>query len=179
MVRLLGPRLLVASIVCFAALAGRPAAASTETAVKAAFLPKFARYVTWPPSARPAPGQTLQLCTIGGDPFGRLLDQAAIAQSVDGHPIAVRRVASAAAAQGCHVVFVSGSSQPAGQILAALGRRPILTVTDARTSGQRGIIHFAVVGGRVRFFVDNVAAAQRQLSISSRLLDLAVAVRSQ
>jgi hypothetical protein len=36
-----------------------------------------------------------------------------------------------------------------------------------------------VVGGRVRFFVDNVAAAQRQLSISSRLLDLAVAVRSQ
>jgi hypothetical protein len=161
-------------------MAGQPAEASTsETAVKAAFLPKFARYVTWPPNARPGPGQTLQLCTIGGDPFGQLLDHAAISQSADGRRITVRRVASAAAADNCHVVFVSGrSGQPAGQILAALGNRPVLTVTDARSSRERGIIHFAVVGGRVRFFVDNVAAAQRQLAISSRLLELAVAVRS-
>jgi hypothetical protein len=64
-------------------------------------------------------------------------------------------------------------------MLASIGRQPILTVTDARAGSNRGIIHFATVSGRVRFFIDEAAAAQRGLSISSRLLNLAVAVRTR
>jgi hypothetical protein len=99
---------------------------------------------------------------------------------VDGHPIVVRRLASAAGARGCHLAFVGGSpQQPTGQMLAALGGQPVLTITDSRSGPQRGIIHFALVSGRVRFFIDEAAAAQRGLSISSRLLGLAVAVRTR
>jgi hypothetical protein len=64
-------------------------------------------------------------------------------------------------------------------VLAAVRGLPILTITDARSGTQRGIIHFALVSGRVRFFIDEAAAAQRGLSISSRLLNLAVAVRTR
>lgn len=153
-------------------------AQASESAVKAAFLPRFARYVTWPPAARPSGGEPFTLCVIGGDPFGRALDQAARGQSIDGRRIVVRRLSSAAGGGGCHVAFVEGSrTDPAGEILAALGRRPILTVTDARNGSQRGIIHFSVVSGRVRFFIDEAQAAQRGLSVSSRLLALAVGVR--
>jgi hypothetical protein len=154
--------------------------APSETSVKAAFVPRFARYVTWPPSGRPGPGAPVVLCIFGRDPFGSLLDQAARSQGVDGHPIIVRRLTSAAGARGCHLAFVGGSAQqPTGQMLAALGAQPILTITDAGSGPQRGIIHFALVSGRVRFFIDEAAAARRGLSISSRLLGLAVAVRTR
>jgi YfiR/HmsC-like len=41
------------------------------------------------------------------------------------------------------------------------------------------MIHFTVAGGRVRFFIDEAAAAERGLSISSRLLALALGVRQR
>jgi len=151
---------------------------TTDVAVKAAFLPRFARYVTWPAGATPKGGDPFVLCVIGSDPFGSMLDQAAASQVIDGRRIIVRRLDSAAGANVCQVAFVDGSrSEPAGQLIAALGHAPVLTVTDAANGGQRGIIHFAVVNGRVRFFIDQQAAAQRGLTISSRLLALALGVK--
>ena len=41
------------------------------------------------------------------------------------------------------------------------------------------MIHFTISGGRVRFFIDEAAAAQRGLVISSRLLALALGVRQR
>ena len=159
-------RLLLGGLILVAAL-GAPSAAlaqASETAVKAAFLPRFARYITWPPASRPAAGQPFNLCVIGSDSFGSLLDNAAAGQTADGHRIVVRRLSSASAAVGCHVAFVQGSrTQPAGQVLAALSRKPVLTVTDS-SSGQRGIIHFSIVNSRVRFFVDEAKAADRGLT---------------
>lgn len=158
-----------------AMLAGGVARAEvSDVAVKAAFLPKFARYVTWPGSARS--GQIV-ICVIGDDPFGNMLNQAAAGQQVDGRSFVVRRLASASGASDCAIAFVDGAH--AGDNLAALGRLPILTVTDARSSGQRGVIHFAIVDGRVRFFIDNAQAQARGLTISSRLLALAIGVNQR
>lgn len=150
----------------------------SEAAVKAAFLPRFARYVTWPPTSTPKAGESFILCVIGDDRFGRLLDDAVRAQSIEGRSVTVRRLQDGANAGACHVAFVAGTKQqPVGQLLAAIGRRPILTVTDASNGGQRGMIHFSIQSGRVRFFIDQGAAQQRGLNISSRLLALAVGVK--
>jgi len=179
---MLGPRCLGLMIVAaaLAASASAAGAQTSETTVKAAFLPRFARYVTWPPSARPQGSAPFNLCVIGGDPFGAALDQATRSQSVDGRRIVVRRLDSAAGAAACHIAFVEGSpGRPVGQLLAALANRPILTVTDAGNGGQRGIIHFSIVSGRVRFFIDEAAAAQRGISVSSRLLALAVGAKQR
>ena len=155
-----------------------PAAARSavsDSAVKAAFLPRFARYVTWPASALSS--GPIVICVIGDDPFGRMLNEAAASQQVDGRSFVVRHMSSASGASDCAIAFVDGGRS--GEILAALGRQPILTVTDARTSDQRGVIHFAVVGGRVRFFIDNAEAQARGLTISSRLLALAIGVNQK
>ena len=49
-----------------ATAAALPAQAQpTEEAVKAAFLPKFPRYVSWPAGAAPGPGRPYRLCVIG------------------------------------------------------------------------------------------------------------------
>ena len=149
----------------------------SDVAVKAAFIPRFARYVTWPPSAPANGAGPITVCVIGDDPFGGALEQAAASQSVDGRPVVVKRLTSAATASGCAIAFVDGAHT--GEILAALARLPVLTVTDSRGSAEHGIIHFAIVGGRVRFFIDNAQAQARGLTISSRLLALAIGVNQK
>jgi hypothetical protein len=167
--------ILLASLAAPWLAGGAAHAAVSDTAVKAAFIPKFARYVTWPASA--SGGGPLAICVIGEDPFGNALDEAAASQSVDGRPLVVKRLSSAGGASVCAIAFVGGSH--AGETLAALGRQPILTVTDSRSSAQRGIIHFAIVDGRVRFYIDNAKAQARGLTISSRLLALAIGVNQR
>jgi hypothetical protein len=149
----------------------------SDAAVKAAFLPRFARYVTWPAGAQPGGGQPIVICVIGEDPFGNALNRAIAGQQVDGHGFVVKRLASAAGASGCSIGYIAGTRT--GQTLAALGRQPVLTVTDSRNSAQRGIIHFAIVNGRVRFFIDTAQAQARGLTISSRLLALAIGVSAK
>ena len=174
-------RLCVAMTLCLG-LAAPPARAQqpTEEAVKAAFLPKFARYVGWPQRVQLGPGAPFQLCVIGRDPFGRMLDSAAATEQIDGHRVAVRRLPTAAGAGACHLAFVQGAA-PAdtGRLLLTLRSQPVLTITDARAGPQRGMIHFTMVSGRVRFFIDEAEAAARGLSISSRLLALAAGVRQR
>lgn len=167
--------LLLCAIAAFLLAPAAARSAVSDSAVKAAFLPRFARYVTWPASARS--NGPITICVIGDDPFGRMLDDAASSQQVDGRSFVVRHLASTSGASDCAIAFVDGGRS--GEILAALGRQPILTVTDARTSSQRGVIHFAVVGGRVRFFIDNAQAQARGLTISSRLLALAIGVNEK
>ena len=152
----------------------------TEDAVKAAFIPKFARYVQWPPTSHPESRQPLILCVIGRDPFGRMLDQAAAGESIGGRGIVLRRFATPDGAQICHFAFVRGATgAETSRYLQSLRGRPILTITDSRAGPQRGMIHFTVANGRVRFFIDDAAAAERGLNISSRLLALALGVRQR
>src|SRR5205085_2915967 len=116
----------------------------------------------------------------GRDPFGPMLDQAASSELIDGHAVTVRRMATADRAAGCQLAFVEGASaQETSRLLLALRSQAILTVTDGRAGPQRGMIHFTIVGGRVRFFIDDAEAAGRGLSISSRLLALAAGVRGR
>jgi len=176
-----GNRHLLALAALATVLAAAPARAQlTEEQVKAAFLPRFARYVGWPAASQPTPGSAFQLCVIGRDPFGRMIEQAAASESIDGRGVQVRRLPSAAGAAACHLAFVQGTA-PAdtGRLLLALRRFPVLTVTDGRAGPQRGMIHFTIVSGRVRFFIDEAEASERGLSISSRLLALAAGVRQR
>lgn len=146
--------------------------------VEAAYLAKFARYVTWPQTRRG--DGNLQLCIVGQDPFGRTLDQAAAGERIAGRSISVRRTASERGAAGCHIAYVQGASQAETRsLLNSLSAYPVLTVTSSRGGSRRGIVHFVVQDQRVRFYIDEARAARQGLSISSRLLALALAVNRE
>ena len=167
--------LLAVALLCTAAHAA--AAQPSDMAVKAAFLSKFGSYVGWPGSAATGP---INLCLIGSDPFGRLVEEAVRGQHAGGRPLRLQRLANAEGAGGCHIAFVQGASAAAtGAMLTALRGKPVLTVTDSRGGGQQGMVHFVIHQGRVRFHIDDAGAAQSRLSISSRLLGLAVSVRQR
>jgi hypothetical protein len=150
---------------------------SVEYGVKAAYLQKFAPFVAWPSSAFTSPTSPFLLCVLGRDPFGTTLDQAVSGQSIGGHPMVVRRLDHVDGASGCHILYLGTSrSQSAAAALQAVRGAPTLTVTDGAPAGA--VIQFAVKGSRVRFDIDIGAAAANRLTISSKLLALAMSVRS-
>ena len=160
-------------LVLVVAAAGQPPAAAQplEYAVKAAYLVKFPNYVEWPAPVFATPTAPLVLCVVGEDPFGSVLDEAATGQQVQGHPLVVRRLKAPARDSGCHVAYVAGDRR-AETLRGAAGT---LVVTDGAATA--GIIHFVVRDNRVRFTVDDEAAAQSGLVISSKLLNVALSVK--
>jgi hypothetical protein len=150
-------------------------AQSLENAIKATFLYKFALYVEWPGGAFTTAASALSLCVIGEDPFSATLDTALNGQRVDGRDVVVRRVKTVE--PDCHIVFAGGDDAELKQTLATARGRSVLTVTDNRNGASAGIINFVVKDNRVRFTIDDAAAAQNGLNISSKLLSLALDVK--
>jgi uncharacterized protein DUF4154 len=149
-----------------------------EFAVKAAFITKFVPFVGWPNGALAGPRGPFRICVAGRDPFGNLLDRAADQQSVAGHPVIVQHVRVVARTSGCQVLYAAGTpEQSVADMLAAVRGTPVLTLTDrAPDPKSRGMINFIISDNRVRFEIDEAAAEQSGLAISSKLLSLAVRV---
>jgi hypothetical protein len=78
---------------------------------------------------------------------------------------------------GCHILFVAGDGgDGAGEALRAITHEPVLTVTDGDGGVNNSIIQFVMVAGRVRFMIDQNAAQNSGIAISSKLLEQAVNV---
>jgi hypothetical protein len=151
------------------------AQSASEVAVKAAFLLKFSAYIDWPAGAGP-----MTLCTVGRNVLGGALERAASGQHIGGRPVQVRRLDTIARGSGCDLAYLTGSAhQSVPAALAATGSAPVLTVTDGRWSNVRGMIHFQIASNRVRFHIDDQQAAASGLSVSSKLLSLALSVRQR
>jgi hypothetical protein len=171
----------VASVAMLLVSAGAAAAQFQEYQVKAAYLYKFVPFVDWPANAFATPTSPLQLCLAGEDRFGSLLDRAVANQRLGARPLQLRRIDKAEKAAGCHVVYVGGSrTESVAAGLAVLRGKPVLTVTDGAIAGtDRGVIHFVARNNNIRFEIDDQAAARQGLTISSKLLSLAVAVKAR
>ena len=155
------------------ALASPPQRQSLEYSVKANYLVRFAAFVEWPQRSFATSQSPVVICVVGRDPFRGGLERAARAQTAYGRPLAVRHPGTAEAAAGCHILYVG---QGGGRLVPD-GARPILLVTDAAVSADRGVIHFVISDERVRFHIDLQTASRSGLSINSRLLNLALSVR--
>lgn len=150
----------------------RAAETSLEFAVKAAYLYKFAPFVTWPASL-PAKN-AFDLCLSGSDEVTRMTPEFVAGQTINGKPIAIRNLAGGDAPDGCQILYVA-NAPGAGLLLDSVRNKPILTVADSALHGH-SVIEFAMVEHHVRFNIDNGLATAAGLSISSKLLSLANAV---
>lgn len=154
------------------------AAPLLEVAVKAAYIAKFAPFVVWPERSFAAPDAPLAICVQGADPFDGMLDRLTAGKSVGAHAIIVRRLSRIDPDSGCHIAYLAGSSaQSPAAALKAVERQPVLTVTDTKANGGKGIVNLVLIGGRVRFLIDVERAREAKLGISSKLLALALEVK--
>jgi len=147
-------------------------ASPSEYQLKAVFLFHFAQFVEWPEGAFTAPGAPLVIGVLGEDPFGRYLDETVQGETVNGHPLVVRRYRQVDEITTCHILFVNRPA-PAGleRVLDSLKGRAILTVGDAdRFAGRGGMIRFVTDHNKVRLRINLAVAEAANLKLSSKLL---------
>lgn len=177
--------LFITLAVAFTASPGRAdaAPAPTEYEVKAAYLFNFAKFVTWPPPAFATPDEPLRVGILGDDPFGGQFAEIVADRKVQGRRLVIVRGSTVAALSSCHVLFISSSEQERlGKIVAELRRAGshALTVADQDdTAVSTVMIRFVVDDNKVRFAINPKAAAEAGLSISSKLLSLAMNTRNR
>jgi YfiR/HmsC-like len=149
-----------------------------ESAVKAAYLSKFGMFVAWP-KPTPAASEPLVVCVAGENPFGDFLNKAVRGQRVAERPVVARYVREVTRETGCDILYVAATDRAsAAGMLNAVNGAAVLTVTDAAPDDRsRGIIDFVVQNQRVRFTIDDSAAAKNGITISSHLFSLALSVR--
>jgi YfiR/HmsC-like len=169
---------LVFSVACML-LAPTVRAQVDEYAVEAAFLYKFGLFVEWPDSAFSSPASPVNLCIVGDDPFGKSLDTVVAGAQVKGRNVVVRRLQTVGRNPSCHILYAGGSEeQSKAQIIQTVRGSNVLTVSDGQESEpDTAIINFVIADKRVRFDIDDEAAAENNMLISSQLMNLALNVK--
>ena len=155
----------------------RPVRAAEEYQVKAAFLLNFTKFVGWPEGAFEDEHSPLGICILGDDPFGSTLNEMVKGETINGHAVEIRRIRRAPASKECRVLYIARSEKEAARVLAETGPG-ILTVGEGEMFLRYGgIIAFVVEDRRVRFDIDQRAAAKAMLTLSSQLMMVARSVQ--
>ena len=146
----------------------------TEYRIKTAFLYNFSRFVSWPEAVLQDRSK-FSLCTLGGTLFGEQLDTLT-GKTVHGKTLVVKRFDRPEDILDCQLVFI-GQSDELGETLWILKERPVLTVSDAAAFTEKGgMIQFKVIDNKIRFRINVDAARAAGLTISSKLLSLAISI---
>ncbi len=78
--------------------------ASVEYKIKAGYLYNFTKFITWPEERNP----TFNICIIGKDPFGAIIDPIEQRTAMD-RPIKLLRTEHYDESLECHIVFFSNT----------------------------------------------------------------------
>lgn len=153
----------------------RAADESLEYQVKAAFLLNFTKFVEWPRSAFEAADSPIAICVLGDDPFGTALDQIVAGEVVSGRKLAIQRLKRAPAPKACQELYI-GADKGISKVPSGLGPG-VLTVGEAESFVRDGgMIAFVIENRRVRFSINQSAAENAGLKLSSRLLSVAKSI---
>lgn len=149
----------------------------TESQVEAAYLYNFGKFVTFPADRLSSP-DSFQICILGKDPFGQVLDDTVRNESINGRKITTARLSNIQQARACGILFISTSEESElPTILPVAERMGLLTVSDIQHFVERGgIIELVREQDRIRFEVNLQAAQDGRLALSSELLKVAVRV---
>lgn len=146
-----------------------------ENEIKAAYLYNFAKYVEWPKeSAHPS----ITFCVTGSSSFNTSSIASLAGKTIKNRKTVIKEMGINDDISDCNLLFINASArEKLPQILRAATENSILTVSDIKDfTGIGGIIELVHLNNKIRFRINNRAAKESALKISSRLLSLAVSV---
>jgi hypothetical protein len=148
------------------------ATAPDEYQVEAVFLLHFTQFVEWPAQGFSDAHTPFVIGVLGRDPFGTALDAAVRGETVNGHPLVVKRFTAAADISPCQILFIDRSAVgEANRVIGSVSHSGTLTVSDVAVPGpQDVIIRFVNEDRRIRLRINVDFARAAGLTISSKLL---------
>jgi len=151
---------------------------TSENEVKAAYLFNFAKFVEWPDRAFESKTSPIVLCILGDDPFGEALTSLEM-KKIKGRSLMVSRANNKEQIKPCHMLYVCDSEKKElSDVLSKSDNKTCLTVSSIDDFASKGgMIGFVRKGKNIRFEVNLDKIKRVELSVSSRLLNLALIVK--
>lgn len=148
----------------------------SEFQIKAERICSFARFVEWPSRKFVSPDSPFVIGVFGTDAISDFLREALQNRRIKDRTVVIKHILAKEELSGCHVLFVSRSERDRlSSVLGAVRREGVLTVGETDNFLDRGgIINLVNIGGTIRFQVNLSAARRERLTISSKLLQLAI-----
>lgn len=168
--------LLAALIMSVARAADAQASMPDEFDVRAAIVLNLAKFVSWPQAK--APHGPFVVGLLGYDEQGSAIERVLQGRTINGRPVAVRRLARGDRTDDCFLIYIASPERKHYEDLEAqMARDAVLTVSDdERFVLSGGVVGLPVAGDHIEIQI-NLAQAQRSgLTISSKLLHLATVV---
>ncbi len=149
-----------------------------EYKVKAGYLYNFTKFITWPGDN----SATFNLCIVGEDPFGDLIDPIE-QRSAFGRPIKLFRFNDFNKQQRCHILFISASIEDKSLLKNMLTIHDVdktLTVGESEEfATEGGMIGFINRQGKIKLQINLKMLQQSDLKISAKLLEVAEIVEGE
>lgn len=147
-----------------------------EYKIKAGYLYNFTKFISWPEDD----SETFNLCIVGEDPFGSIINPIE-KRTVKNKPIRLHRFKSINKAIHCHLLYFSGSAEKlkkadisSSKVLTINSRSASLTVGESNQFIQAGgMISFFLSGGKIKLRINLTSLKESGLAVSAKLLEVA------
>ncbi len=135
----------------------------------------FLKYIQWPETANS--GQFV-IGVMGDDDVYNTLNSWYGDKERQGRVLRVKKLASAAEAAQCQLVYIGRSSSDSfDAVQQSVQNNPTLVITDKNGLGQRGSgINFKIVNNRLKFELNQNALNASKLKVSSQLAAMAIVI---
>ncbi len=165
----------------------RPSYASEldPTMLKMLYTYKFGKFTRWPERKLNSSHKYFRYCILGQNQFSQSDLKMITGKLMQNVPISIEifetGLAPKEALSSCHILFISTSERHRlGTILSSLSKAPILTVSDTPDfSSKGGMITLVEKQDKIRFKINLIASQKAELTISSKLLELAEIIKSK
>ena len=149
---------------------------SIEYKIKAGYLYNFTKFISWPENE----SETFNLCIIGKDPFGSIINPIE-KRSVNNKPIRLYRLNLISDVHHCHIVYFGDSDRqwekvdlPLSGILTVGSLKNTLTTGETKKFTQAGgMFAFFLKEGKVKLQINLQALKKSNLEVSAKLMEIA------
>jgi YfiR/HmsC-like len=145
----------------------------SEPVVKAVFVERVTRFVTWPEKARiDQTSAPFVICIAGKSPTATAIRETLKDRKVRNKAVRMLQISDAATLPRCHVLFLASSEKDRlAKIIAVTRKHPVLTVGDTRGFAEGGVhVNFYLDRSKVRFEINREAVGRAGLKVSHLLL---------
>lgn len=154
-------------------LAGRPIPMMPPPAdykMQTLYIFNFTKYVEWP-----AGNKVIKIGVVGNESAEQDLAKMAKAKSGGASEISVINTKNESDLGSCQIIFIpSNNTQLADKLIERFSTQPILIVTEDEDLTKKGAtISFKIVGGKLRFQLNEESVKSKGLKVSSALSTLA------
>lgn len=149
---------------------------ANEYDLKAVYLEKFSRFVTWPEEClMDNPDKPFVISIIGRTPLINNLEQIYSAQKINNKVVIVKRISNLHEIENSHILVIAESERKHLQNILTLTKNlPVLTIGEAHNFADKGVlINFFEENNKLRFEINETAVLQSPLQMSFYLLNSA------